>query len=55
MQLVHAYEAAALNHARTAASFPAARPLVPALLERAGDPAQRGGVSMSRKSSSWSR
>jgi hypothetical protein len=57
MQLVLAYEAAAYNHARAVAplELPEGRALLPALLARAGDYAQRGGASMSRKSSSSSR
>ena len=57
MQLVLAYEAAAYNHARAIAplELEEGRELVPALLARAGDYAQRGGESMSRKSSSSSR
>ena len=54
-QLAHAYEAAAFNHARVAGELAETRALVPALLARSGDYAQRGGESMSRKSSSSSR
>ncbi len=62
MQIVHAYEAAALNHARAVAAIPEAGALIPALLARARggagdepDDAQRGAESRSRKSSSSSR
>ena len=47
VQLDHAYEAAALNHARAAGGIPGASALVVPLL-------QRGGASRSRKSSSSS-
>jgi hypothetical protein len=54
MQLVHAYCAATLNHARTAAGIPEARALTQALLARSSE-AQCGGASMSRNVSSLSR
>lgn len=53
--IVAAYEAAAFNHARVAATFPETRDLVSPLLARSGPYAQRGGESMSRNSSSSSR
>ena len=55
VQLSLAYEAAALNHARTSIRFPEARDLFLPLLARSGDYAQRGGESMSRNTSSSSR
>ena len=55
MEIVLAYSAASFNHARTAAGIPEARDLVPPLLARAGDYAQRGGASRSRNTSSSSR
>ncbi len=57
MQLVHAYQAAAANHARALASLPDGEDLAARLLARAGAFAQGdgGGASMSRNVSSSSR